>query len=252
MTEQTQARTALVTGASTGLGREIALTLARSGYDVAVADIDKDMLTGGLDHPDYAGRNIVPVTLELRSEDSIRQGFADALAGLGSVDVVVNNAARTLHKEVVDVTWEEWDDVVSINLKGAYFTAQEFARYCLREQRPGAVISMASTHGLTGLPGRSVYGVTKGGIIQMTRMLAVEWADKGIRVNAIAPATVMTPSREEILKDPDARARMLSRIPMGSFPDPDEIAGAVLYLASPAARSVTGHTLVVDGGVTAI
>jgi NAD(P)-dependent dehydrogenase (short-subunit alcohol dehydrogenase family) len=113
-------------------------------------------------------------------------------------------------------------------------------------------VSMASTHGMTGILGRSVYGISKAGLIQMTRMLAIEWADKGIRVNAIAPTTVMTESRQQMLSDPKARAAALARIPSGKFATPEEIAAAVVYLASPGAASVTGHTLPVDGGLTAI
>jgi NAD(P)-dependent dehydrogenase (short-subunit alcohol dehydrogenase family) len=111
---------------------------------------------------------------------------------------------------------------------------------------------MASTHGMTGIAGRSVYGISKAGLIQMTRMLAIEWADKNIRVNAIAPTTVMTESRQKMLSDPGKRAAALARIPSGRFATPEEIAAAVVYLASPGAASVTGHTLPVDGGLTAI
>ena len=111
---------------------------------------------------------------------------------------------------------------------------------------------MASTHGMTGIAGRSVYGISKAGLIQMTRMLAIEWADKNIRVNAIAPTTVMTESRQQMLSDPKVRAAALSRIPTGRFATPEEIAAAVVYLASPGAASVTGHTLPVDGGLTAV
>jgi NAD(P)-dependent dehydrogenase (short-subunit alcohol dehydrogenase family) len=111
---------------------------------------------------------------------------------------------------------------------------------------------MASTHGMTGIAGRSVYGISKAGLIQMTRMLAIEWADRNIRVNAIAPTTVMTESRQQLLSDPDKRAAALSRIPSGRFVTPEEIAAAVVYLASPGAASVTGHTLPVDGGLMAV
>ena len=113
------------------------------------------------------------------------------------------------------------------------------------------MVSLASTHGLTGIAGRSVYGISKGGIIQMTRMLAIEWAPLGIRVNAVAPATVLTPSREKMLSDPAVRARMLARIPLGRFPAADEVAAAVCYLASDAAASITGQVLALDGGLTA-
>ena len=240
---------ALVTGASTGLGREIALTLARAGYDVALADREIGLLDEVMNHPDLSGVTAIPVEIELLSEASIREGVAGAIDGLGGLDTLVNNAGRTLLQKVVDVTWDEWDSVMGINLKGGYFAAARLAEHCIGEGKAGSVINIASTHGLTGLAGRSVYGISKGGLIQMARMLAIEWADKDIRVNTVAPATVMTESRKKSL-DPEARKTMLGRIPSGRFPEPADIAGAVRYLASPDAGSVTGQTPVVDGGLS--
>lgn len=244
-------RKALVTGTSTGLGREIALGFAQNGYDVALADRDAAMLDEVMALPELADVNAIPVTLELTSEDSIVAGLHAAIDGLGGLDVVVNNAALALIKPVVDVTWEDWDRLVSVNLKGAYFLSARFAAHCMAAGQPGAIVNIASTHGLTGIAGRSVYGITKGGLIQMTRMLAIEWVEQGIRVNAVAPTTVMTESRAEMLKDHDTRARMLSRIPVGHFPEPSEIAAAVRYLAGAEQVSVTGQVLAVDGGLTA-
>ena len=136
-------------------------------------------------------------------------------------------------------------------MKGSFFLTQCFGRYCITRGRPGAIVSIVSTHGLTGIAQRAVYGISKAGLIQMTKMLAIEWADKNIRVNAVAPATVLTPSREKMLNDPKTRQAMLARIPTGRFVTPEEVAAAVIYLASSAAASVTGHTLMVDGGLTA-
>jgi NAD(P)-dependent dehydrogenase (short-subunit alcohol dehydrogenase family) len=245
-------RTALVTGASTGIGRAIALALGRVGFDLAVTDLDAAWLVDLAAEPQLHGRRVVPIALELRSEESIGQAMAQAAQALGTIDLLVNNAGRALHKPATEVTWAEWDDVVDINLKGSFFLSSAFARHCVDCKRGGTIVSMASTHGLTGIAGRSAYGISKGGIIQMTRMLAIEWASLGIRVNAIAPATVLTPSREKLLGDPEARARMLARIPLGRFPTTDEVAEAVCYLASDAARSITGQTLLLDGGLTAV
>jgi 2-deoxy-D-gluconate 3-dehydrogenase len=236
---ETKSRTALVTGASTGIGRATALALARAGFDLAVADLDASWLAD------------VAAEAQGRSEDSIEKAVTQAADALGAIDLLVNNAGRPLQKPATDVTWAEWNDVIDINLKGSFFLSTAFARHCRSRERGGAVVSLASTHGLTGIAGRSVYGISKGGIIQMTRMLAIEWAPLGIRVNAVAPATVLTPSREQLLGDPEARARMLARIPLGRFPTMDEIAAAVCYLASDAAASVTGQILVLDGGLTA-
>ena len=246
-----QPRTALVTGTGTGLGQAIAIALACEGYDLALTEIDTASLKETLAHPDVKARKVVPVQLDLRSQDNIAKAFEQAQMGLGAIDLLVNNAGRALVKPTVDVTPADWDDVIGINLKGAFFLSQLFGRACIAAARPGAIVSMASTHGMTGIGGRAVYGISKAGIIQMTRMLAIEWADKNIRVNAIAPTTVMTPSRQALLKDPQVRERMLSRIPTRRFATPEEIGAAVVYLASAGSASVTGHTLPVDGGLTA-
>ena len=247
-----QPRRALITGTSCGLGRAIAVALAREGYDLALTEISADALNDTLAEPEIKKRKAVAVALDLRSQDSINSAFESATKELGDLDLLINNAGRALLKPVAEVTEAEWDDVIDTNLKGAFFLSQLFGRHCIGRNRPGVIVSMASTHGMTGIAGRSVYGISKGGLIQMTRMLAIEWADKNIRVNAIAPTTVMTESRQQMLSDPDKRAAALSRIPSGRFATPEEIAAAVVYLASPGAASVTGHTLPVDGGLTAV
>jgi NAD(P)-dependent dehydrogenase (short-subunit alcohol dehydrogenase family) len=241
--------TAFVTGTSTGIGQVVALTLARAGYDLAITELDVGALAETLRHPDLAGRKIVPLSLDLRQQDSIAAAFDAAVQKLGAIDLLVNNAGRALIKPAADVTRTEWDEVIDTNLRGTFFLTQRFGRHCIETGRAGAVVTIASTHGLTGIAGRSVYGIAKAGLIQMTRMLAIEWAEHGIRANAIAPATVLTPSRAEMLSDPAARQKMLARIPSGRFVTPEEVAAAVVYLAS--AASVTGHTLALDGGLTA-
>jgi NAD(P)-dependent dehydrogenase (short-subunit alcohol dehydrogenase family) len=244
-------RRALITGTSAGLGRAIAIALAREGYDLALTELDIAMLKNTLADPAIASRKAVPIALDLRRQDSIKAAFERAAQHLGNLDLLVNNAGRALVRPVVDVSDAEWDDVIDTNLKGAFFLSQQFGRHCIANKRPGAIVSVASTHGMIGIPDRSVYGISKAGLIQMTRMLAIEWADKNIRVNAVAPTTVLTESRQQMLSDPKVRADMLSRIPTGRFATPEEIAAAVVYLASPGAASVTGHTLMVDGGLTA-
>jgi 2-deoxy-D-gluconate 3-dehydrogenase len=242
----------MVTGTSTGLGRAIALGLADAGYDLAVTELELAPLQDLVGEINGKGCRAAPVKLDLREEASIAAALATAIDGLGRLDVLVNNAGRALKKDIVDVSWAEWDDVMGSNLKGAYFLSAGFARHCMESRRGGAIVNIASTHGMTGLPGRSVYGISKGGLIQMTRMMAIEWARADIRVNAVAPTTVMTPSRQAMLSDPALREEMLRRIPTGRFATEAEIAAAVRYLAGPDAGSVTGHTLAVDGGLTAI
>jgi NAD(P)-dependent dehydrogenase (short-subunit alcohol dehydrogenase family) len=149
------------------------------------------------------------------------------------------------------MTREQWDELMSVNLKGVYFMSQLMGRHLITQRKPGAIISLASAHGLLGFAGRSAYGIAKAGIIQMTRHLAIEWAGHGIRVNAVAPGTVDTPSRAEYFAaNPEAKKAMTDRIPVGRFAQPGEIAAAVRYLASPEAAYITGQTLVLDGGLT--
>jgi NAD(P)-dependent dehydrogenase (short-subunit alcohol dehydrogenase family) len=239
---------ALVTGAAAGIGREIALALAAAGYRVAAADRDEEGLAETI-AADTQGR-ILPLPLDLRSEAGIGAAMDAAVEALGTVDLLVNNAGVSLPKPAIEVGWSEWDAVMSVNLKGAFFMSRQFAVHRMESGGAGAIVNLGSTHGVVGIADRSVYGISKAGIMHMTRMLAVEWASAHIRVNAIAPGTVMTPSRESMLADPQTRARMLARIPLGRFPTTQEVAQAVLYLASPASASVTGHVLVLDGGTT--
>jgi NAD(P)-dependent dehydrogenase (short-subunit alcohol dehydrogenase family) len=162
--------TAFVTGASTGLGYAIACRLAQAGYDLAVTSRDIRRLDGLLRDPAVQGRKVVPVQLDLRIEADIAQAFAAAAGAFGDIDVLVNNAGCALVKPALEVTWAEWDDVVNTNLKGAYFMARTYAAHCIARGRPGCVINLASTHGMTGFAGRTVYGTAKGGLIQMARM----------------------------------------------------------------------------------
>ena len=245
------APTALVTGTSTGIGKAIALALARAGYDLAVTEIDAKQLDGLMAHPDLRGRKVEPIALDLASPDSIATAFAHAASALGRIDVLVNNAGRALIKPVIEVTRAEWNALIDVNLTGTFFLTQAFGRSAIAQRRGGAVVTIASTHGLTGIAGRAAYGIAKAGLIQMTRMLAIEWAPHGIRANAIAPATVLTPSRADMLSDPAVRSRMLERIPMRRFVTAEEVAAAVVYLAGADAASITGQVLAVDGGLTA-
>lgn len=244
-------RIAFITGASSGVGHAIACALAGAGYDLAVtASRDTAQLETLLRAPAVADCKIVPLRLDLRSEEDITQTFAAAVATLGAIDVLVNNAGRALPKMASEVTWADWDDVFAINLKGAYFLTRQFAAHCIERGRPGSVVNIASTHGLAGFPSRSVYGISKGGLVQMSRMLAIEWAPHNIRVNAVAPATVLTESRQHHLDD-TTRTKLLARIPSGHFVTPEQVAAAVCFLAGPEADSITGQTLPIDGGLTA-
>jgi NAD(P)-dependent dehydrogenase (short-subunit alcohol dehydrogenase family) len=244
-------RVALVTGASRDIGAAIALGLAREGYDVAVSSTRPEKLSDTLAGLAAAGARAVPVALDVRSQESMEKAMDEVLRACGHLDVLVNNAGVPLKKPALEVTGAEWDHVVGINLTGTFFMSQRMARHLVESGRPGCIISIASTHGLIGLAERSLYGIAKAGVMHMTRMLAVEWADRGIRVNAVAPGRVETASRAESFAGPGYREWATGRIPLGRFGSAEEVAAAVCYLASPAAAYVTGQTLVLDGGLTA-
>jgi 2-deoxy-D-gluconate 3-dehydrogenase len=243
--------TAFVTGASQGIGAAIAAALARDGFDVAVSSTRPDKLAEVISQIEAARARAVPVALDVLKPESIERAMAEVLDACGRVDVLVNNAGVPLTKPALEVTAEEWASVLDVNLKGAFFMSQQMGRHLIRTGRPGCIVNIASTHGLVALAQRSAYGVAKAAVIQMTRMLAIEWAEQGIRVNAVAPGRIDTPSRAASLARPGYREAALGRIPMKRFGTTEEVAGAVSYLVSPAAAYITGQTLVLDGGLTA-
>ncbi len=249
---QTRRGVAFVTGASQGLGAIIALALARAGYDLVVAARNSATLGNTLGAVQALGRRVVPVVLDLREQASIERTMAEAVGAYGQIDVLVNNSGVALRRTALEVSCAEWDEVIGVMLTGTFFMCQQMGRHLVDQKRPGCIVNLASTHGLVGLAERSTYGIAKGGVIQMTRMLAIEWAPHGIRVNALAPGTVNTPTRAEHYRaNPDVGQMMLTRIPLGRFATPDEVGAAVVYLTSPEAAYITGQTLVLDGGLTA-
>lgn len=244
--------TALVTGASYGIGAAIAEVLARDGYDVAVTELQTEALADTLEKIKAHGTRGVPIALDVRSQVSIEACMKQALAAFGQLDLLVNNAGVLLRKPAVDITREEWQNVIDVNLTGTFFMSQQMGRHLIGTKCKGSIISIASTHGVVGIGGISAYGISKAGISHMTRMLAIEWAPHGIRVNAIAPGTTETPSRKKSLgADPERRQMMIERIPFKRFCTESDVAGMASYLASPTADYVTGQTLLVDGGLTA-
>lgn len=240
-----------MTGASQGIGATIAADLARDGFDVAVSSTRPEKLAGVLGEIAAAGARAVPVALDVRSQASVEQAIAAAVGAFGQLDVLVNNAGVALKKSALDITLAEWENVIGTNLTGTFLMSRQMGRHLIGGGRPGCIISIASTHGLVGLEGRSAYGISKAAIIHMTKMLAIEWAEHGIRVNAIAPGRVETAARAGSFADPGYRDWALARIPLRRFGTAEEIAAAVCYLASLQAAYITGQTLVLDGGLTA-
>lgn len=242
---------AFVSGAAYGIGAATAVALARDGFDVAVSELRPENLTETVKAVTAAGVRAVPIELDVRSLPSIRRAMAQVLAAFGHLDALVNNAGVPLTRPALEVTEAEWDEVLDVNLKGTFFLSQEMGRHLITSGRAGCIVSIASTHGVLGIADRTAYGISKAGIIHMTRMLAIEWADRRIRVNAVAPGTVETPSRAVVLAaDPRRREFLMNRIPLKRFGTAEEMAAAVCYLASPRAAYITGQTLLVDGGLT--
>jgi NAD(P)-dependent dehydrogenase (short-subunit alcohol dehydrogenase family) len=242
--------TAFVTGASQGIGAGIAVEMARKGYDVAVSSTRPEKLSGVLDEIRAAGARALPVELQIRDQASVERAMAAVTGEFGGLDVLVNNAAVALRTAAVDFTPAEWDNIIGTNLTGTFFMSQQMGRHLIDTKRAGSIISITSTHGIVGMANRSAYGIAKAGVIHMTRMLAIEWAEHGIRVNSVAPGAVITPSREAMPMDPGHAQVRMARIPLKKLCTVEDVAAAVSYLASPQAAYITGQTLVLDGGVT--
>ena len=244
-------KVAIITGASYGVGAECALTLGRAGFRLAITATKEANLAPVLSK--LTGVEVLPLTLDLRRQDSIEACAPAVLDRFGAIDVLVNNAAINLRRKAVDVAWAEWNDLLAANLTGTFFLTQQVGRHLIARKAAGQIVSIASAHAFVGAPERSAYGISKAGLVQMTRMLAVEWAEHSITVNAVAPGRLMTdsPSRQKTGSDAAYMEAMLKRIPLHRLATAEEVAGAVAFLISPAARSITGQTIVLDGGLTA-
>lgn len=243
-------KAALVTGASRGLGRAVALALADAGADVAVAARDEAALHELAAEIRERGRRALSIPADLTRLPEIEAMVSKVTSGLGALDILVNNAGLNVPQMAFDVTEDAWDRVMTLNTKSLFFCCQAAGRV-MRENGGGRIINMASQMGLVGFYKRAAYCASKHAVLGITKVLAVEWAPYGITVNAVAPTFIETPLTAPMLADPDFRREVLSRIPLGRLGTQDEVAAAVLYLASPAAGLVTGHTLAADGGWTA-
>jgi NAD(P)-dependent dehydrogenase (short-subunit alcohol dehydrogenase family) len=251
---------ALVTGVPGGLGDAIARTLARAGALVTFihrSDPDRSQAVAAIRDElaslSPAGRSYA-VKADLRSATEAHNAVAEIVEACGPVSILVNNAGTNVPEPAIDVTEATWELLLDSNLKSAFFVSQAVARPIIvsgATPHGVSIVSVASQMGLVGYPGRSVYCASKAGLINLTRALAVEWASHGIRVNAVAPTFINTPLAAEFLADPAFRNDAISRIPLGRIGEPQDVANGVLYLSSPAASLVTGHTLVIDGGWTA-
>ena len=244
-------RTALVTGAARGLGRAIAVALAEAGTDVALGlrDVSRD---GGLaDEIRALGRRALPLQMDVTRLAEIDGAVIATVDELGSLDLLVNNAGGGAGlKPVEEVSVADFETTIEVNLKGTFFACQA-AFAPMRERGFGRIVNLSSQAALVALPGEAVYCMTKAAVSHLTRCLAVEWGRHGITVNAVAPTFIHTPGTKPALSDPGFRAEVEERIAaLHRIGEPDDVAGAVVFLCSPAASLITGETLVIDGGWT--
>jgi NAD(P)-dependent dehydrogenase (short-subunit alcohol dehydrogenase family) len=242
---------ALVTGASRGIGRVLCSALAAAGADVVVAVREPADGAAVAAEVEAHGRRAPVERLDVTSRSEIDSAVAGAVEAFGRIDILVNNAGLGPENAAEDVTEEDFDLTCAVNLKGTFFVSQAVGRQMLR-QGSGRIVNLGSQAGFVALPGESVYCMTKAAISHLTKCLAVEWGPRGITVNAVAPTFIVTPGTAAALDDPAMKADILERIAaLHRVGDPMDVAGAVVFLASPAAALITGHTILIDGGWTA-
>ena len=246
-------RNAIVTGSGSGMGRAFSVALAHAGADVVITELPgkEDAAESTAEEVRAAGRRALTLALDVTQLSSIETMVKRVVDEWGHIDILVNNAGVNIRQFAADVTEDAWDRIVDTNQKGVFFCSQVVGRHMIERGEGGKVINIASQIGLVGDHQRVVYCSSKAGVINLTRALALEWAPHRINVNAIAPTYVRTPLVEALLEDEEVRKSVIGRIPLGRIAEPEDIAGAVVFLASPASDFVTGHTLVVDGGWTA-
>jgi NAD(P)-dependent dehydrogenase (short-subunit alcohol dehydrogenase family) len=243
---------AIVTGGAKGIGRAIAKCFARVGARVVILDFDREASLATAESIVQAGGAAEAIALDVTSEKEVDEAFASVFAKHGRVDVLVNSAGKAIRRPTVELPLELWNEVMETNVTGMFLCCRAAARIMLK-QRSGRIVNMASIMGFSGggvYPNIS-YQTSKGAVVNMTRALAVEWARCGIRVNAIAPTWVRTDFIKAMLQSPEVVAEIERITPMGRMAEPEEMAGAALFLATHASDMVTGHILAVDGGYLA-
>lgn len=240
-------RVILITGAAGGLGQAMAVGLAEYGAQIALADLRLENINDILAQIDNLGKRAAAYKVDITDRNNITEMVEKVHKDFGRIDVLINSAGVNNRKRIEDYTEQEWDNIVDINLKGTFLCCQAVGKIMLNQGK-GKIINMASVSSTLGHPHHGPYAASKGGVALLTKVMAVEWAKRGINVNAIAPAYVRTSLTADYLSKGDNYKRISDTIPMGRLGEPEDIVGAAVYLASDASNFVTGHLLTVDGG----
>jgi NAD(P)-dependent dehydrogenase (short-subunit alcohol dehydrogenase family) len=242
-------KVALVTGTSRGLGQYFARALARAGADLVITSRDAGALGSFQKEIEALGRQACPLQLDVRHYESIQKMAAAAAAHYGKIDILVNNAGCNVRKPALEITWEDWNLVLDTNLRGAFFVAQAVARL-MAERKYGRIINIGSVTCVAGYAGLGPYGASRGGVKQLTMSLADDWGIYGITVNCLAPGWFKTRQNAVMYEDQEWVDYLCDRIPLKRPGAPQDLEGAVVFLASDASAYVTGQTLLVDGGIS--
>jgi glucose 1-dehydrogenase len=253
-----KAKNVLVTGGSSGIGQAIAVRFAEYGANVAInylrqpdeARETEDQVQACINKVQQEGVQDVLVQGDVSKEDDVVNMVGAAIAGLGGVDVLVNNAGIQISRPSEELSSEDFDKVLAVNLRGSFMCAREAIKHFLAEKKPGVIINVSSVHQLIPKPNYLGYSTSKGGMQNLTRTLALEYAAKGIRVNGVGPGATVTPINRAWIDDPEKRKQVEEHIPMQRAGDADEMAGVTAFLASDDAAYITGQTIFVDGGLT--
>jgi glucose 1-dehydrogenase len=253
-----EGRNVLVTGGSSGIGQAIAVRFAEYGANVAINYLRQPDEAAGTEEQVHAcvnkvqreGVRDVLVRGDVSNEDDVVRMVGEAVDGLGGIDVLVNNAGIQISRPTEELSSDDFDRVLAVNLRGAFMCAREAIRHFLAAGKPGSVVNVSSVHQLIPKPGYVGYSASKGGMQNLTRTLALEYAGRGIRVNGIGPGATVTPINRAWIDDPEKRRQVEEHIPMRRAGDADEMAGVTAFLASDDAAYITGQTIFVDGGLT--
>ena len=240
---------ALVTGASRGLGQYFARALATAGADLIVTSRRKDDLLPFVAEIEALGRRAIPLSLDVRDQQSILAMAEAAEAAYGRIHILVNNAGCNVRKPALDVTWDDWNLILDTNLRGSFFVAQQIAR-CMVPHRYGRIINIGSVTSVFGYAGLAPYTASRGGIRQLTMSLADDWGKYGITVNCLAPGWFKTAQNQALYESKEWVDYLIDRIPLKRPGEPHDLDGAVVFLASESSRYITGQTLLVDGGIS--